>query len=143
MTWGAVQLTPGVDTQKTLSANQAGISVSQLVRFKENMVQTVGGWQNFVSFTIGSTVRDLHAWQDVVGTQHLGVGATQQLVVLTNGAISDITPQTLTTNPAPNFSISSGSQLLTVVDGSANASIFNTVYFNTPIAIGAYLINGA
>lgn len=142
MTWGAVQLTPGVDTQKTLSANQAGISVSQMIRFKENLVQTMGGWQNFVSFTIGSTVRDLHAWQDVVGTQHLGVGATQQLVVLTNGAMSDITPQTVTTNPVPNFSISSGSQLLTVVDGSANASIFNSVYFNTPIAIGAYLING-
>jgi hypothetical protein len=143
MPWGAVQLNPGVDTQKTLSANQAGVSQSQTIRYKENMIQTIGGWVPFVPFTIGSTVRDLHPWQDVNGGQHLGVAATQQLAVLTAGSLQDITPQTNTTNPAPNFSISSGSNVVTIVDAGSSATTFNTVYFNTPVAIGNLLLNGA
>lgn len=143
MVWGAVQLKPGVDTQMTMSANEAGISQSQLIRYKEGLVQTIGGWTNYVSFTLGSTIRDLHAWQDITGTKHLAAAGTSSLNVITSGSNQNITPQTTTTNPSPNLSISSGSNVLTVVDGGANASLFNTIYFNTPIAIGPFLINGA
>jgi hypothetical protein len=143
MPWGAVQLKPGVDTQMTLSANQAGISQSQLIRYKESLVQTYGGWVNYVNFTINSTVRDLHPWQDISGGQHLAVAATGQLAVITAGSLQNITPQTNTTNPAPNFSISTGTNLVTVVDAGSSATTFNTVYFNTPVAIGGWLLNGA
>src|SRR6185436_7656076 len=143
MAWGAIQLKPGVDTQMTLSANTAGVSQSQLVRYKENLIQCYGGWESYVSFTIPSTVRDLHPWQDINAVQHLGVGATQTLAVITAGSYQDITPQTTTTNPPPNFSISSGSNILTIVDGGANATVYNTIYLNTPIAIGGFLLNGA
>src|SRR5262245_22895307 len=114
MPWGAIQLRPGVNTQLTMSANEAGISQSQLIRYKEGLVQTYGGWQNYVSFTIGSTIRDLHPWQDAAGVQHLGVGATGSLSVITSGGNNPITPQTTTTNPTPNFSVSTGSCLVTV-----------------------------
>lgn len=143
MPWGAVQLKPGVDTQLTMSANQAGVSQAQLIRYKESLIQTVGGWVPYVGITAPSTVRDLHPWQDISGVKHLAVAATQGLGVITAGSYQDITPQTNITNPTPNFSISSGSNLLTVVDGGSSASIFNTVYFNTPVAIGAFLLNGA
>lgn len=143
MPWGAIQLQPGVNTQRTLSDNTAGVSVSQMIRYKTNLIQTEGGWVNYVNFTIGSTIRELHPWQDITGVQHLGVGATANLGVITAGSYQDITPQTTTTNPAPNLSISSGSAVVTVQDGGANASVFNGVYFNTPIAIGNLLINGA
>jgi hypothetical protein len=143
MPWGAVQLKPGVDTQLSPAANQAGVTQAQLIRYKEGLLQTYGGWTAFANFTIGSTVRELHPWQDIAGVQHLGVGATQNLTVITAGSNQDITPQTNTTNPAPNFSISSGSNIVTIVDAGSSASIFNTVYFNTPIAIGNLLLNGA
>ena len=143
MTWGAVQLNPGVDVQKTLSANQAGVSMSQLIRYKEALVQTYGGWVNYVNLTIGSTVRDLHPWQDASGIKHLGVGATANLGVITEGSYQDITPQTRTSNHPPNFSISSGSNAVTVVDGGSSVSVFDTIYFNTPVAIGNLLLNGA
>jgi hypothetical protein len=143
MPWGAVQLKPGVDTQLTLAANSAGVSQTQLMRYKEQLLQTVGGWANFINITIASTVRDLHPWQDINGVKHLGVAATGNLGVITAGSYQDITPQTNTTNPPPNFSISSGSKVVTVVDGGSSASVFNTVFFNTPIAIGNLLFNGA
>jgi|SRR5579883_2082139 hypothetical protein len=139
----AVQLKPGVDTQLTLSANQAGVSQSQLIRFKEGLLQSYGGWTNYVGFTIASTIRDLHPWQDINGTKRLSAAATGNVVVITSGSAQDITPQTNTTNPAPNFSTTNGSCLVTIVDGGSSASTFNTVYFNTPVAIAGFLLNGA
>src|SRR5262249_15446912 len=46
MAFGAVKLMPGVDVQKTFSDNQAGVSQSQAIRYKENLIQTIGGWVN-------------------------------------------------------------------------------------------------
>src|SRR5271154_6803148 len=119
MPMGSVTLRPGVDIQKTLSANEAGVSQSQLIRYKDGQLQTIGGWVQYVNFTIASTVRDLHAWQGLSNNQFLGIGATQSLSVINSGALSNITPQTNTTNPAPNFSISSGINIVTIVDASS------------------------
>jgi hypothetical protein len=146
MSWTAVELRPGVNTQLTLSANQAGVSLSQMIRYKDGMIQTPGGWTTFpssVTVSIASTVRDLHPWQDFAGVMHLGVAATNNVAVITTGSQTDITPQTFTDNPSPNFSISSGSNLVTVVDPGSSQTVNNTVYFNTPVAIGAFLLNGA
>ena len=143
MPWSSVTLQPGVDVMKTLSANQAGVSQSQMIRYKEGMIQTYGGWVNYVPFTINSTIRDLHPWQDINGNQHLAVAATQNLGVITAGSYTDITPQTTTTNPTPNFSITASSNIVTVTDPNANVSTFNTVYFDTPVAVGSILLNGA
>ena len=144
MPWGAVQLQPGVDTQKTLSANQAGVSQSQLIRYKEGLIQTYGGWSALC--TVNSTVRDLHPWQGIgVSHPHLGIAATQSLSVYHSDdqSVQVITPQITTTNPSPNFSVTASSNVITVVDANANASVFNTVYFNTPVAVGSILLNGA
>lgn len=139
----AILLRPGVNLEQTQALNQAGISQSQSLRFKDGLAQTLGGWERIGSVVIPSTIRDIHIWQGISGSQHIGVGATQNLQVVTSGSNTDITPETSTTNPAPNFSISSGSNVVTVTDGSAVASIYNTVYFNTPVAVGTTLLNGA
>lgn len=142
MAMGAVTLRPGVNTQLTQSLNEAGVFSSQLIRYKDSLIQTYGGWVNFVSFTVPSTVREMHAWQGLQSNKLLALGATSNLSVITAGSNSDITPQILIDNPPPNFSISSGSSIVTIVDGNSSASVFNTVYFNTPVALGPYLLNG-
>ena len=145
----SVTLRSGVDTEKTLSQNEAGISRSQLVRFRSGMIQKYGGWNKFTNTIIASTVRDLHAWQGLQSSvAFLGIGATQSLTILNNGTtiLSDVTPQTNITNSpssGPNFSISSGSSNVTVVDVGSSASVFDTVYFNTPVAIGNLLLSGS
>jgi hypothetical protein len=144
MPFGAVQLRPGVDVQHTLSDNEAGVSKAQLIRYKDGLLQTYGGWVDYVSFTISSTVRELHAWQGLTSNQYLAVGATQSLSVINSASVNNnITPQTNTTNPAPNFSISSGSNVVSIVDGGSSASIYSTVFFNTPVAVGNLLLTGA
>lgn len=141
----SVMLRPGVDTQKTLSANEAGVSVSQLLRYRGGLLEAYGGWEAYVSFTAASTVRALHPWQDAASDQHLAMGGTNNLSVITAGSNYDITPQTATVNFAPNFSINSSDDIVTVVaaNSSGYPSIYNTVYFNTPVALGTVLLSGA
>jgi hypothetical protein len=143
MPTGAVQLVPGVNTEKTLAANQAGVSQSQLIRYKAGMIETLGGWQSILT-AVGSTVKDLHAWQDVMERVWLSAAATQNVVVgnLTLGS-EDVTPQTRTTNHTPSFSISSGSTQVTVRDVDSDPTVYNTVFFNTPVSVGNLLLQGA
>ncbi len=138
MPMAALLLRPTVDLEKTPSLNEAGISQSQLIRFKNDLVETYGGWTQYLPTLIPSTVKDLHAWQDVAGTQHLGIGATQNLMVVTAGSVADITPQTLVTNPTVNLSISSGSFAVSVVDPNSGPTIFNSVYFIYIIIINIF-----
>ena len=145
MPMGSVTLRPGVNTQLTMSANEAGVSQSQLIRYDGGIIQTYGGWEPFQGITITSTVRALHPFKGFFETEYLAIGATQSLSVYNSddNVVADITPQTYTSNSVPNFSISSGSFTVTVVDGGSSASIYNTVFFNTPVAIGNLLLNGA
>lgn len=141
----SVLLRPGVNTQRTLSLNEAGVSISQLIRYKDQIIQTYGGWSQFITTTIPSTVRDLHAWQDAASVKHLGVAATSNLMVVTLGSATDITPQTAVTNFSPNFTSSNGSNIIIVTDNNSSGlpSVFNTVFFNTPVSISGILLNGA
>src|SRR3990167_5213055 len=118
---------PGVDTQQTPTLNSAGIYQSQLIRYKDSLIQTYGGWQQFVGTAIPSTIRVLHAWSDLSHDDWLAVGATNNLITITSGTIYDVTPQTRTNNFSPNFSISTANQFtVTVVDANSGATIYNT-----------------
>ena len=146
MPMGSVLLRPGVNTQYTPALNEAGVSESQLVRYQQGLTQKYGGWQQLFQSAIGSTVRDLHPWGGLeVGHAHLGIAATQSLSVYhsDNGALQAITPQTETRDFAPNFSVSSGSNIVTIVDGGSSTTTYQTVFFNTQIAVGTLLLQGA
>lgn len=139
----AVQLIPGVNVTKTLAENQTGVSQSQLIRYRDQMIETYGGSTPYINTTIPSTVRSLWAWQDAAGVSHVGVGATQSLSVITAGSNVAITPATQTTNPVPSFSTVASSFTVTVIDSGFNATSFDTVFFNTPIYVAGQLIVGA
>src|SRR6266436_2901782 len=126
----SVRLRPGVNTMMTPSQNEAGVSQANLVRYQQGMIQKYGGWSQYYPVSIGSTVRELLGWQGLTGNSYLGIGATQSLSVIISGANTDITPQTLTTNPTPSFSVSSGSRTVTIIDANSSASIFTTIYLN-------------
>src|ERR1700720_597839 len=103
MPFGEVTLIPGVNVERTPTLNQAGISQSQLIRFKDGLAQKYGGWQKFYPFAVPGKPRDLHAWEDLNQATHLSVGTTTQLGVITAGSLKDITPQTFKSDFTPNF----------------------------------------
>lgn len=143
MPYGSVQLIPGINVEKTPTANEAGISQSQMIRFRDSLVQKFGGWEKFYSFNIAGTPRDLHAWQDLNGGQHLLAGTTSSLNMITNGSLVNITPQEFTSNFTPDFSVVANGTTVTIADPNVNnVTIYDSVMFNTPIVIGSTIISG-
>jgi hypothetical protein len=145
MPFTSAQLRPGVNTMRTLAQNEAGVSVSNLVRYQQGMIQKYGGWDQFYPVAIGSTIKELWGWEGLTGNSYLGIGATQSLSVISQGANTVITPQTRISNGAL-FSITSAvgaSSIVTVSDANSSANSLTTIFFNTPVAIGNLLLNGA
>lgn len=143
MAFAALKLVPGFDVEKTPTLNQAGISEGNLVRWREGLVEKIGGWDRFYQFSIGSIPRDLHAWQDINSVDHLAIGATASLQVLTDGVLQDITPQTTTTNTAPALSMTSGSAVVTIVDSNITSpTTNNSVFFGTPVWLCGVVLQG-
>ncbi len=143
MPYGEVKLIPGVNVERTPTLLETGFSISQLIRFKDGLVQKYGGWQKYYQFSLAGTPRDLHAWQDLNITPHLLVGTTTQLSIVTSGAVNTITPQQLTTNPTPNFSTVLNTNVVTIVDaGISTVTTFDAISINTPIAVGGLILSG-
>src|SRR6266487_3150100 len=138
----SVTLKPGVDVEKTHALNEAGISESQLIRTKNQLTQTIGGWQQFGITTVPSTVKDLHAWQTLTGVDFLAAAGTGNLVALTTTSYLDITPQKRESTAIPNISVSSGSNVVTITDPNSGLTLSDTVEFHTPISIGNLLLMG-
>jgi hypothetical protein len=143
MPFGEIKLVPGVNVERTPTLLQASISSGNLIRFKDGLVQKLGGWQSYYPFSVPGMPRDLHAWEDLDQVTHLGVGTTTALGVITNNNYQDITPQTLTTNFPPNFTTTSGSPIVTVTDTNINnVTIYDAVYFNTPVSVDGIILSG-
>ena len=143
MPYGEVRLVSGINVERTPTLLEAGYAQSAFGRFKDSLFQKLGGWQKYFPNTVSGTPRDLHAWQDLNQTNHLGVGTTSQLGVITSGSLTDITPQTKTTNPSLSFTTTTGSAAITVVDtGIANVTVFDSIFLNTPISVGGLILSG-
>lgn len=143
MAFGTVRLIPGVDVNKTPTLNQAGISSANLIRWREGLVEKIGGWERYYPFGVGSIPRDLHAWQDINAVDHLAIGATAALFALTDGVLQSITPQTTTTNTPPYFTMSSGSDTVTIIDSNIlNPTTNNSVFLATPVWVCGVVLQG-
>lgn len=143
MPYGAVQLIPGVNVERTPTLLKTGYAQSSLIRFRDGLGQKLGGWTKFYGQSVAGVPRELHAWEDLNDVTHLLVGTTTQLAAITNGQLADITPQTLKSDFAPNFSTTAGSNVVQVTDPNiANVSIYDAILFNVPVSIGGLILSG-
>ena len=147
MAHSTLRLIPGVDVIKTPTLNEAALSSTNLVRFMPDrnnlgLVQKLGGWVAYFNSAYSSTIRALKGWADLNAVNHLAVGCTASLNVLTGNNNQNITPQTYTTNTSPNFSTTSGSTTVTVIDSGIVASIYDYVDYVTPVSVGGIVLSG-
>jgi hypothetical protein len=147
MPHASIKLTPGVDQNRTPALNEAAISTSQLIRFVPDtqgigLPQKLGGWTKFYPNSIGSTVRAMWAWADTNINNWLAIGAESSLDVINNGSLSDITPRDEESDVAPNFSTTSGSSTVTIIDANVNPSIYDSVFIQTPVSVGGLVLFG-
>lgn len=143
MPFGSLTLTPGVNVERTPLLLRSSYSQSQLIRFRDSLVQKYGGWSKFYQFAVSGVPRDLHAWQDLNSNKYLSVGTTTQLAIINNGNLQDISPQVLTSNFAPNISVTAGSNVVTITDPNiSNVTTNDSVLFNTPVSQGGVILFG-
>lgn len=139
----SVRLRPGVNADYTPTLNEGGYTLSNLIRWKDGLVQKLGGWVKFYDFSVSSAIQCLHGWQDLNATDHLAVGAASSLTMITNGGAATITPQIKTSDFTPNFSTVAASPIVTIVDPNiATVTTFNSIYFNTPLTVGGLTLAG-
>jgi len=138
-----LKLVPGVNVEVTSSQLEAGYAVSNFGRFRDGLFEKLGGWARFFNFTVGGIPRALHAWQDRNEIDYLGVGTTTLLGQIANNVLTDLTPQTKTTNFAPKFSTTISTPNVTVDDSNiANVTTLDSVEFKTPVSVGGLILSG-
>ncbi len=143
MPFGSITLVPGVNVERTPTLLRAGVSVSSLIRYRDALVQKLGGWDRFYQFQLSGTIKDLHGWQDLSSDKHLAVGATTQLSVITAGTLLNVTPQQLTSDFVPNFSTTINSTTVGITDPNiTDVTTYDAVFFNVPISIGGLILDG-
>jgi hypothetical protein len=138
------RLIPGFDIEKTPTLNVAGISDGAFVRWKEGLPEKLGGWARFFPSSVGPGVpRALHPWIDLNNNQRLAIGGTQSLKVLTAGTLIDITPQENITTGPPNFSTTSGSNVITIVDSNiSNPTAGSFIFLKEQVSAGGIILFG-
>lgn len=143
MPWGSVTLRPGVNIEFTATLNTAGYSESRLIRFKQGLAQKIGGWERIYPNAVGGIPRGMHAWQDLNENSYLAVGTTTTLGIISDGLLTDITPQTFTSDCTPDFETTATSTTVTVNDPNiSTVTTYDAVEFKTPISIGGIILSG-
>jgi hypothetical protein len=143
MAFGSVTLQPGVNVEKTPTTLRASYAVSSLVRFRDSLIQKLGGWLRFYPFSVSGVPRELHSWQDLNNNKYLAIGTTTQLAKLRGGQLADISPETLTSDIPPNISTTINSPTVAIVDPNASGiSVNDSVFFNVPVSIGGLILFG-
>lgn len=144
MAFQSIVLIPGINVEKSLSLNEAGMSYSNLVRFKGGLIQKLGGWTNYYSMPVSSTpVRDICAFVSLRNQTFVAQASQTNLTIISSASVlSDLTPQVVDSNVTPSFTVSSGSGSILVTDPGSSMSAYGAVRFDTPIALSNLLISG-
>lgn len=144
MSWESVRLIPGANVEQTPTLNQAGYLKTAYGRFKSGLFQKLGGWIKYVDFAFTGRVKSLWAWLDLNNVKRLSVASTTGVTIITDGVPQSITPQTLDTNPTPDFSTTIGSNIVTIVDpGTVGLTTNVLVEFLTPVSVGGLILSGS
>ncbi|HXZ02291.1 MAG TPA: hypothetical protein VEI03_20015 [Stellaceae bacterium] len=110
-----LKIRPGVNTQFTPSLLETGWASCQLIRFRDGLLQKIGGWAKAIQTAFQGVCRGLHSWTQIDGLLDLGIGTHLKLFLYQLGSFYDLTPVQNSGTSATNFySTSSGSTIVTV-----------------------------
>lgn len=155
MATASLKLIPGVDTNRSPTLNEAGISSCNLIRLwkdrrGEALCQKRGGWTRFYPVPMPAIPRQVWPWQDQNHGQHLGIGCSTAtspstgapLLVLTSGSLTSITPIVRQDNVAPSVTTTTTSSEVFIDDLGSNVNNYTAVFVTTHIAVGGIIVFG-
>ena len=144
MPWQSIKLVPGLDVEQTPSLLEGRYTTASLVRWREGLVEKLGGWQPYYSSAFDAPIRELCAWQSLSNVKYLGLAETNNVFTLTSGNLNTLTPQYFTSSlSGSNFSTTLNSTTVSIVDSNvSNITTFDTIYIQSPIAVGGLILAG-
>lgn len=138
-----IKIPPGIDVETTKTLlGVTSWNGSQLVRFKDALVQKLGGWQRMTSTPMVGTARKLFAWADLMGNPYAAMGSEQRLEVFYGGTLYDITPLRTVADFAPNFSTVINTPTVTITNASHGAMVGDWIDIEVQIAVGGLILQG-
>ena len=144
MPWQSVRLLPGLDSEQTPSLLEGRYTSASLIRWREGLLEKLGGWQPYYPSMFDGTIRELCAWQSLSNVKYLGLAeVTSGVYAITGGTVLPLTPQAYTSNISIDFSTVINTPTVTIVDANiSNITTFDTIYIQTPIIIGGLILAG-
>lgn len=137
-----LQFKPGVTREVTNYTNEGGWYDCDKVRFRAGFPQKIGGWARATpGFTYAGVARSMINWVDLSSNNLIGLGTNSKYYV--NRGLTEyknITPirkppVTLGNNP---FSVTNGSNIITVTDTTHGAVLGDYVTFSGAIAFNTF-----
>src|SRR5690242_20737030 len=163
-----LRLQGGVIETETPVINQAGIAVSNRIRFKPDpqgmsLPEKLGGWAKFYASAItNGVVRALWGWQDTADNQWIALGidsATDSLAAIqctvngatgltsATGVLKNISPKTITDAVPVTITATAGSNLFTLTDPNIASPLSvppyqMALYITNPISVSGIVLSG-
>ena len=161
MPHASIKLKPGIDQNETPALNEAGISLSNLIRFIPDqngigLIQKLGGWLKYYlnATPINAIIRALLAWEDTNALSHLAFGTetnvmsgSSTLGVIDGAnpslAYNDITPQQYSDDIQPLVATFVDQYYPIITDATVvGVTQYDSVYIATHISVGGIILFG-
>ena len=125
---------PGVYKEGTQYTDNNAWYDSDKMRFRGGKPEKIGGWERVSNDTFLGSCRGLHNWQNLAGTDYMGVGTNLKYDIRLGGSYHDITPRRATT--------SAGDITFAANPSSGDSIELNGVklYFNDKLNLSIYLV---
>jgi hypothetical protein len=90
----------GINQQQTQTKNATSWFACNLIRWRDGMVEKIGGWQRLFNIQLAGLARSLHAFEDLTNTNDLLIGTDGGAQLYSGGALYNFTLLTADSNVA-------------------------------------------
>ena len=131
-----LQFKPGINRDITSYSNEGGWVDCDKVRFRQGYPEVIGGWEKYSDETYLGTVRGLHNWVALDGSDFLGLGTELKYYIEQGQQFYDVTPIRKTSTNTVTFSATDGSSTITVTDATHQAVQNDFVTISGAVSLG-------
>lgn len=139
--------TPGFNTMMTQTQNTNGWSDCNLVRWRQGLVEKLGGWVRLFNDGADGFIRRMNAWQDLSNNHDLLLGTDAGAQLYINDTLFPVTFVTrsasggLEGTALASFTVTNGSAVVTVgVPDDFQISVGENITLAMPVSIGRRLL---
>ena len=132
-----LQFKPGINREVTSYSNEGGWRDCDKIRFRFGYPEKMGGWSKYTSSTYLGTVRALHNWIALDGSDFLGLGSHIKYYIEEGQNFNDITPVRKTTSAGDvTFTATHNSNIIKVTNAGHGAAENDFVSFTAAESLG-------